>query len=128
MSNKYHNVVIKVTTQAEKIGALHFLAALAGKPVSPLVLENTMKGENIKDYPYVYVDGSCAGATSIMPDNKTQYCFADMGKITAQKEFEVVLNDNHTAIVTKDTIKVGCQAFPISVLDALNKAYEKVKN
>jgi len=40
-------------------------------------------------------------------------------------ETKVVLNSSHTAIVTKDTITVGCQVFPIEkireIIDAHNK-------
>ncbi len=40
---------------------------------------------------------------------------------------EVKLNDEYTAVVTKDTIVVGCQTFPISALTALNEAVNKLK-
>lgn len=38
----------------------------------------------------------------------------------------VVLNSSHTAKVTKDNIEVGCQTFPISVLDELVKARDSL--
>lgn len=39
---------------------------------------------------------------------------------------EVKLNENHTATVTKDSIKVGCQTFPHSVVGELQKAIEEM--
>lgn len=40
---------------------------------------------------------------------------------------EVELNSQYKANVSKDTIVVGCQTFPVSILDKLNEAYAKVK-
>jgi hypothetical protein len=45
--------------------------------------------------------------------------------LEAAQSFEVKLNDNYTAIVTKDGIKVGCQTFPLSIAhDLINKVNE----
>jgi 5'(3')-deoxyribonucleotidase len=41
--------------------------------------------------------------------------------------YKVKLNDNHEAVVTKDSIKVGCQTFPHSVVEELKAAIEKLK-
>lgn len=38
----------------------------------------------------------------------------------------VKLNDSYEAVVTKDSIKVGCQTFPISILKELNEAAAKL--
>lgn len=38
----------------------------------------------------------------------------------------VELNSTYTAKVTKDTIEVGCQTFPISILDELIAAHESI--
>lgn len=40
---------------------------------------------------------------------------------------DVKLNDSHKAVVSRDSIKVGCQTFPISVLDELVKARDSLK-
>lgn len=42
------------------------------------------------------------------------------------KSVEVKLNDNHTAIVSADTVKVGCQTFPASIISELAEAHNKV--
>lgn len=41
-------------------------------------------------------------------------------------EIEVKLNDTYTAKVTKDSIKVGCQTFPVSILKELNEALKNL--
>lgn len=43
------------------------------------------------------------------------------------KVVEVKLNASYTASVSRDGIKVGCQTFPLSILDALNKAAKETK-
>lgn len=43
------------------------------------------------------------------------------------KPVKVKLNDTYTATVTADTIEVGCQKFPIGVLDELIKARDSFK-
>jgi hypothetical protein len=48
-------------------------------------------------------------------------------KVVLDEEYEEVeLNDTYTAKVYKDKIEVGCQTFPISILDALYDAHEKI--
>lgn len=42
------------------------------------------------------------------------------------KSAKVKLNENHAAIVTKDSIKVGCQTFPVSIIQDLADALVKV--
>jgi len=42
-------------------------------------------------------------------------------------KFTVVLNNEYTAEVTKDNIKVGCQLFPHSIVKDLQEALDKIK-
>lgn len=39
----------------------------------------------------------------------------------------VRLNDSHTAVVTLDNIKVGCQDFPVTVVDEIKKALHTLR-
>jgi len=41
-------------------------------------------------------------------------------------EYDVKLNSEYTAKVTKDTIEVGCQTFPVSILKDLREAHNKL--
>ena len=40
--------------------------------------------------------------------------------------YELKLNASYTAIVTKETIKVGCQTFPITILKQLQELHNKL--
>jgi hypothetical protein len=39
---------------------------------------------------------------------------------------EIQLNDSYTAVVSKDTVKVGCQEFPVSKLKELLEAHSSI--
>lgn len=52
--------------------------------------------------------------------------FVELMRKAARKEESVKLNDKHTAIVAKDGVKVGCQSFPLSVIDDLAEAKRRV--
>ena len=41
-------------------------------------------------------------------------------------QIDVKLNDKYTAKVSKDSITVGCQTFPTSILKELSEAYDKL--
>lgn len=42
-------------------------------------------------------------------------------------EVTVKLNDSYSAVVSKDTVKVGCQTFPIDILKKLQTAADSLK-
>lgn len=53
----------------------------------------------------------------------------DVFKLDLRKKITSVLvklNCDYNAVVTKETIKVGCQEFPISIIKDLAEAYEKL--
>jgi hypothetical protein len=59
--------------------------------------------------------------------NRTSGTYLDYGRIIEKpKEVEVKLNEAHNATVTENTIKVGCQTFPISIIDDLVKAKKEL--
>ncbi len=43
-----------------------------------------------------------------------------------EKSIKVVLNEKHTALVTKNGIKVGCEFFPLTVINELMIAKQEV--
>jgi hypothetical protein len=49
-------------------------------------------------------------------------------KPSKPSKVKVVLNSQYTAEVSKDSIVVGCQTFPIEILDELIEARNKLKN
>ena len=46
----------------------------------------------------------------------------------AQRKEHIKINGDYTAIVSTEGIKVGCQTFPLSVIDELAKAIKQVKS
>lgn len=54
------------------------------------------------------------------PESKLLGSLADvLAIVTEKKMIKVTLNDKHTAEVYKDKVVVGCQTFPITVIDNL---------
>lgn len=43
------------------------------------------------------------------------------------KDISVKLNDSYTAVITEKGIKVGCQTFPLSIVEELAKAIKTIK-
>lgn len=46
---------------------------------------------------------------------------------TPAESVSIKLNDKYEALVTEDTITVGCQEFPISILEELVKAHKSIQ-
>lgn len=44
----------------------------------------------------------------------------------APSELSVKLNDSHTAVISKDGVKVGCQTFPIEKIQEIIDTYNKL--
>lgn len=42
--------------------------------------------------------------------------------------FLIKLNDKYSALVTKDGVKVGCQIFPLEIIDKLAEAKKKLES
>ena len=131
MNNKYEKVLIHVTNKFEKLAALHLLADLAEVSHESISLDDTKKGEGIADFPYVGV-GSGRSGGFYESKGRIVIEFCEIGKIdeilAKHVTFEVKLNDSHTAIVSKDTIQVGCQTFKAGIITSLAAAWEKAKN
>lgn len=126
------NVRIKVNSNAEKLAALEILSEVYGLPVCEVSKRLALDG--IKNN-----SGGVSGGDLIGPDHNGidgysfssdfTFNFSEIDKaieFIKGKKVEVKLNDEYTAEVTKTEIKVGCQTFPISVLDALNDAREEL--
>lgn len=55
---------IKIHNKSQKLAALHFLHDTTGHQISPLVLDATLAGEQINEFPIVYDRGDAISATS----------------------------------------------------------------
>lgn len=80
--------------------------------------------EYAKNYPWVVIrkDEKYVGG-NYGPDKRYKTLdFNELFNLFAEIKVEVKLNDNHSAIVNKNGIVVGCQTFPLSIIDELVKA------
>jgi hypothetical protein len=81
----------------------------------------------------IYHASSCGGLDgSRYPDDYQRGCLYALfhGTQYAHKGTRVAsvkLNDNYSAEVSRDTVKVGCQTFPASKIAELAEALEKVQ-
>lgn len=55
----------------------------------------------------------------------TTITFDKFLSLKKELEIEIKLNDEYTAIISKDNVKVGCQTFPLSVIQELYNALKK---
>lgn len=133
MKNKYEKVSIKVSNQAEKLAAILFLANISGAEYeNTATYRNTLEGIEIDKFPYVIIDVDNSITGRVGP-SEINIKFADIGKLDEiikkhKAPVEVKLNESYTAIVSKDTIKVGCQTFKIGILTSLLAAHKKVSD
>lgn len=75
------------------------------------------------------LDGSRLSHWRENPDRSEEVSvqtFVELMRKAARKEESVKLSDKHTAIVTKDGVKMGRQDFPLSVIDDLVEAKRRV--
>lgn len=72
----------------------------------------------LDDYGIVY--GSMGDGEYTWPEDATE--IIEYIKKGCKPPVTVKLNDKYDAIVSKDTVVVGCQTFPIDIIDKLVKA------
>ena len=72
--------------------------------------------------------GEWGGADYVKPN--TSISFQEFLQLIAAMppEVKIELNSEYTATITKDTVKVGCQIFPISIIDKLVEARNSLTN
>lgn len=127
---------IKVNSNAEKLAALTVLARAFNLPIGDvsqrMALEGIDRGYTlVNGGNYISIDADNVVSAYAGPGNQN-FEFADISKaIEALKSspgvIEVVLNDEYTAEVSNAGVKVGCQTFPLSVIDDLSKAKSQLK-
>jgi hypothetical protein len=63
------------------------------------------------------------------PNNSCVYPFFVLKIVKkATKEVTIKLNSEYSAIISEDGITVGCQKFPLSIIDDLAKAKKEILN
>lgn len=81
------------------------------------------------NYPYIWFDDTGILKNVSGRQRKSGYegiGFQDIFKIEFPKNQSVKLNSEHTAVITSKEITVGCQTFPLSIIDDLVRARDKV--
>lgn len=129
INEKVRNVGIIVSNHEEEVAAAKLLSSLSeiriasaiSKPFSPrftiISFENTII--------------SSFALTSHVLEGKKLYLFGEIPKLLIdleekEKKEEVILNNEHKAIVTTKGIQVGCQLFPLEVAQKLVDAIKRV--
>ena len=126
MKNNYDNIYIKVSNNTECLAALLLLSKLSGKEINETSLDAAINNRSF--YDFVAIIGGNVVRKEHSFDAKKVISFEEIGKLEEiiNLKVEVKLNSTYTAIVTNDTVEVGCQKFPISIIDELVKARKTV--
>jgi len=122
------DVRIHIKNQAEKLAALHVLSKVTGFPVSSGVLDNTVNDVLVKDYPYVYcLDGMVSASCDAARNPANNIMFSEIHKLFKASQKKVDLNNQYEAIVTADSVKVGCQTFSHAAIDELWRVSKEMR-
>lgn len=88
---------------------------------------------NDRTYKVLHWDGEMLHGRGDAGGNTIELSVSDftiqlmMMAVNKPKTIQVQLNSLYTAYVTKDHVKVGCQTFPMSVMDKINDAIQRVR-
>jgi hypothetical protein len=115
---KHGDTLANVT--AEQLNVIKEIAEIRGIEVCSYFLKKGLSAfPNI-----IIVNGIIAGLAVTNTDNEISFetFISKMLGTYKDPNIEVVLNDSHTAIVSKDSIKVGCQTFTHEAIERLYNA------
>jgi len=126
MNNNYDNIYIEVSNNTECLAAMLLLSKLSGKEINETSLDAAIN--NWSFYNFVTITGGNVVRKVDSYSAKKIVSFKEIGNLDVliNAKVEVKLNSTYTAIVTNDTVEVGCQKFPISIIDELVKARKTV--
>ena len=126
MKNKYDGVYIQVSNNTECLATLLLLSKLSGAKINETSLDAA--STNSSFYNFVAIVGGNVVRKVDSYSAKKVISFKEIGKLEEliNLKVEVKLNNTYTAIVTENTITVGCQKFPISILNDLMEARNKI--
>jgi hypothetical protein len=86
--------------------------------------------EKVSAYPYAFLskeEFSFCTANSFFSNKAKEVTFEEfILAMVGDNRIEVKLNGTYTASVGKDGVRVGCQTFPLSVIDELAAAKAKI--
>ena len=96
-------------------------------PLFPSMEEDSFEKELSLGSPYYRFDGHriIRNDTDINKLSLDEFILKMMG-LSKPSSIGVKLNESYTATVTKDSIKVGCQTFPHSIIKEIQKAIKEI--
>jgi hypothetical protein len=118
---------VTVNNLAQAKAAVRFLFALGYKANTEAeedYIKRLETADNIDDYPCVGLSEDLVihRRSNIPRYGESVDWITFMNQNPAPKVFEVRLNAEYTAKVSKDGIRAGCQMFPLSIIDDLVEA------
>jgi hypothetical protein len=121
------NTRIRISTQAEKIAALIVASQLTKKKISDTWWEDALRSpESARAYPYVCFKDAVISC-NLCSDGNEIVDFKDLARLFTEHQEVVPLEaGGYEAIVKKSGVTVGCTTFPLSVIDKLVEAKNKV--
>ena len=127
MKNQYQ---IATTNKTEKRATIAALIAIGYKYSNETCSTVEFVTDSLEHYPVIVVythNKTLSGNYQIQKKCGPAITLSDFLKLQVEVVVEVVLNDKYTAQVSKDGINVGCTSFPLSVIDKLVEALNKVE-
>ncbi len=117
------NIAVKIESHPAR---LNFIRALYG--LGFFETPNLLLGESLdsgwEDYSHIIIrqNKTFTGRDFVEHDERAMSIGDALAHLCEHQIISVKLNDDYTAILSHDGIKVGCQTFPLSVIDELVKA------
>lgn len=126
------NYQIHCTNKAQILAIFNYFKALGWKITLETHYGNLvlLAQEYLKSYPYVIIHSSIQeiGGNSNSCSDGINISFNEIFTNFAAPDYiEVPLNEKYTAKVTKTEIAVGCQTFPIDILQKLVQAHNQIE-
>jgi hypothetical protein len=130
MNTKERDLVVNHQRNPILVNAIHAIAIQAGWIVERSVEEELEYGFNCLQFNCS--DKSLWRASLAFYQNRPELyeiiTIDELAKrLTKPTQIEVKLNDEHNAIVTKDSIEVGCQTFSIDIIEKLAEARKQLE-
>jgi hypothetical protein len=106
------------------------IKAIAQKQGIPIYKDNLSYTYPYKVFPHIkmHSDGDICGCRIDYSAIPFETFISKMLGIYKGPNIEVVLNNSHTAIVSKDSVKVGCQTFTHEAIERLYNASKEATN
>lgn len=125
--------IIQVNTFGIK-GVKESIISLYEERVGQVTQRNLLVTGTNRDWLFLYLDNSFGSninyGARAQVDTSIETMTIDEVLVylkTLSLTIDVKLNASYTAVVSKDTVKVGCQTFPISVIKEILDASKKLK-